>query len=373
MTKALQACQIRLVCNAAGDLLPSLAFKLRVTIKCVILTSYGITDPPLGYRLDHQGTCGIRTGPDLTILDWSGTVASCGTLGRVCVRGAAVFAGYLKADNTYDWTCFNEDGWFDTGDLGFLNEDDYLFITGRSKEVVYDILQKVVALALVTAINVPRVDLKTLHDTLKSSPSAGQMVGINNVHGRPFKKEQKSSSHPARHREATCPSHDTAISAPIDGVVSPADLEMPSAELRTLLPAEIDVFWYKRLKDGAPEPFLCHGYVNIDNTPDFVDDLRYKLGFEVHNYLIPRGLGIPSEAKVTKIFYDILLCSPIHVPRDVSFFDLGRVSLRAGRLMSKLRVEFGIHIPVNTIFNEETAMSLATHIKSLSKSKDDKS
>lgn len=42
--EALQRSRLRLVCNAAGGLLPSLAFQLRDTFNCVVLPSYGMTE-----------------------------------------------------------------------------------------------------------------------------------------------------------------------------------------------------------------------------------------------------------------------------------------------------------------------------------------
>jgi len=67
--------EIRLVCNAAGSLLPTLAERIKNTFHCTVLPSYGMTEcmpistPPLSYALDRPGTSGIITGPELKIMD----------------------------------------------------------------------------------------------------------------------------------------------------------------------------------------------------------------------------------------------------------------------------------------------------------------
>jgi len=55
--------------------------------------------------------------------------------GELLVRGPSVFAGYWqKPEATAD--CFNKEGWFNTGDIGHFDEDGFLFITDRKKELL---------------------------------------------------------------------------------------------------------------------------------------------------------------------------------------------------------------------------------------------
>ena len=61
-----------------------------------------------------------------------------GVIGRVCVRGPLVCRGYLRDDDddVKRDAFWAGDGWFDTGDLGRLDRDGTLCLTGRSKEVI---------------------------------------------------------------------------------------------------------------------------------------------------------------------------------------------------------------------------------------------
>ncbi|KAJ3225205.1 hypothetical protein HDU78_010737 [Chytriomyces hyalinus] len=55
--------------------------------------------------------------------------------GRIMVRGGPLFNGYEDNEEA-NLQAFTKDGYFDTGDMGYLDEEGYLFITGRSKEVI---------------------------------------------------------------------------------------------------------------------------------------------------------------------------------------------------------------------------------------------
>ncbi len=65
-----------------------------------------------------------------------------GEIGKVLVRGPQLFAGYLnEAHNLSAWVEPAEDDenrekWFDTGDLGRLDEDGYIWLTGRAKDLI---------------------------------------------------------------------------------------------------------------------------------------------------------------------------------------------------------------------------------------------
>lgn len=80
------------------------------------------------------GTCGYeRTGMQVSIQDDRGQELPPGQQGEICVCGVAVFAGYY--DNPEANAKAFRDGWFRTGDLGHLDAEGFLFITGRASDM----------------------------------------------------------------------------------------------------------------------------------------------------------------------------------------------------------------------------------------------
>ena len=80
------------------------------------------------------GTCGTeRTGIEVSIQDEDGNLLSPGETGEVCVIGPAVCAGYLEDDAANAKSFRN--GWFRTGDIGHMDEQRFLYLTGRASDM----------------------------------------------------------------------------------------------------------------------------------------------------------------------------------------------------------------------------------------------
>jgi fatty-acyl-CoA synthase len=95
--------------------------------------------PPAHHHLEDTpqarlGTCGYeRTGMQVSIQDDAGVELPAGMQGEICVAGPAVFAGYH--DNPEANEKAFRDGWFRTGDLGHMDENGYVYITGRASDM----------------------------------------------------------------------------------------------------------------------------------------------------------------------------------------------------------------------------------------------
>ena len=80
------------------------------------------------------GTCGFeRTGMQVQIQDDEGRELKPFETGEICVIGPAVFAGYY--DNPQANAKAFRDGWFRTGDLGHMDEEGFVYITGRASDM----------------------------------------------------------------------------------------------------------------------------------------------------------------------------------------------------------------------------------------------
>jgi len=87
--------------------------------------------------LAKPGSTGRPSKPmvDLRILDDQGNELPQGQVGEVCIRSVANFRGYWKNDEATK-AAFTDNGFFRTGDLGYLDADDYLFIVDRKKDII---------------------------------------------------------------------------------------------------------------------------------------------------------------------------------------------------------------------------------------------
>ena len=127
-------------CSAPLNMLTARAMERR--FGAPVLSAYGMTETthqatgePLPQRapLKH-GSVGPATGVELRVVDHNGHTCPPGTVAEVWVHGPTVARGYLAnpAETAHSFA----DGWFRTGDLGSLDEEGYLFLSGRIKNII---------------------------------------------------------------------------------------------------------------------------------------------------------------------------------------------------------------------------------------------
>ncbi|SDK86630.1 AMP-binding protein [Nonomuraea jiangxiensis] len=133
---------LRFIRSCSASLAPTVQRRLEERFGAPVISAYGMTEtahqattnPLPGDGVAKAGSVGLPTGLQVRILTAAGHPAPTGETGEVCVRGPAVTDGYL--DDPHDTAAAFTGGWFHTGDLGYLDPDGYLFLSGRIKELI---------------------------------------------------------------------------------------------------------------------------------------------------------------------------------------------------------------------------------------------
>jgi acyl-CoA synthetase (AMP-forming)/AMP-acid ligase II len=133
--------KMRFIRSSSASLPPTVMAELEKTFGAPVIEAYGMTEashqmatnplPPAGRK---PGSVGMGAGVKVAIMDDDGNILANGATGEVVIQGGNVTAGY-ENNPTANETSFT-DGWFRTGDQGHLDENGYLFLTGRIKEII---------------------------------------------------------------------------------------------------------------------------------------------------------------------------------------------------------------------------------------------
>jgi acyl carrier protein len=141
-----QRSSLRLVRSASTSLPPTVLSGVEALFGAPVIDTYGMTEAatqiaanPLQRR--KPGSVGQPAGAEIAILDSEGRQLPSGKRGEIALRGPTITRGYDN-DAAATVSAFR-DGWFRTGDLGYLDAEGYLFIVGRIKEVIHKGGQKV--------------------------------------------------------------------------------------------------------------------------------------------------------------------------------------------------------------------------------------
>ena len=133
--------QLRFIRSSSAPLPPAVMQNLEQAFSAPVIESYGMTEAahqmasnPLPPAVRKPGKVGLAAGPEIAIMDAESRLLPAGAAGEVVIRGSNVTAGYENNPDA-NATAFTS-GWFRTGDEGVLDEDGYLTITGRLKEMI---------------------------------------------------------------------------------------------------------------------------------------------------------------------------------------------------------------------------------------------
>jgi acyl-CoA synthetase (AMP-forming)/AMP-acid ligase II len=132
---------LRFIRSCSAALSPEHMTQMETVFGVPVLEAYGMTEAshqmasnPLPPHSRKPGSVGIATGIDVGIMDLEGNLQPAGAPGEVVIRGASVVKGYENNPEA-NATSFTN-GWFRTGDQGVIDEEGYLRLIGRLKEMI---------------------------------------------------------------------------------------------------------------------------------------------------------------------------------------------------------------------------------------------
>ena len=311
---------LRLVRSVSAALPAGVLADVERALGVPVIEIYGMTETsgliasnPLDAR--KVGSVGVASGPEVAIWDGARLVYEPGRAGEVVVRGASVMAGYQGLAAAEHWT---PDGWLRTGDLGYLDADGYLFLTGRIKELINrggekvaprevdDALREHPAVAAVATFALP-------HEALGEDVA----VAVVRAPGAALEREELIAFAAERLAYFKVPRTVLFLEALPRG---------PGGKLaRAALAQELE-----RAERPPSRP-----------SPAAPSDERDAPG--------AGGLGSPLARLLAALWSQVL---GVEVARaDADFFDLGGDSLKAASLVNELEARFGATIYVSAVFD----------------------
>jgi len=139
--EVIRANPFRFIRSSSASLPPVIMERMEEVFGAPVLESYGMTEAthqmtsnPLPPKPHKAGTVGFGHGVEVAIMDEEGNLLPEGDIGEVVIKGRNVVDGYENNPEANAKAYTN--GWFRTGDQGRIDQDGFLALTGRLKELI---------------------------------------------------------------------------------------------------------------------------------------------------------------------------------------------------------------------------------------------
>jgi amino acid adenylation domain-containing protein len=320
-----QRSSLRLIRSASSSLPLAVLSGLEDLFGVPVIDTYGMTEAatqiaanPLGRR--KPGSVGQPAGPDVAVMDVNGRRVPTGKRGEIVLRGPTITRGY---DNNAAATASAfRDGWFRTGDIGYLDREGYLFIVGRSKDVINRGGQEVAP--------------AEVEETLLRHPDVVDAVAFSIPHRR--------------------------LGADVAAaVVLRPDARVSEHKLRAFTRERLAGFKVPSLIRIVPEiPRGPGGKIKRSGIADALSVTLPIAQVERGGKAAPPRSEL--ERQLAETWGGLLEVDQIDVDQDV--FALGADSLTVTQMLSRLRTSFGIKLSFKDIFDAPTVTALANLLQS---------
>jgi amino acid adenylation domain-containing protein len=310
---------LRVIRSASSSLAPAILNGLEAMFGVPVLETYGMTEAASQiaanpFELRKIGSVGRAAGPEIAIMDETGRALASGEHGEIVLRGANMSRGYYN-DEAGTQAAFR-DGWFRTGDLGYLDADGYLFIVGRIKDVINRGGQKISPLEV--------------EEVLLCHPAVLE-AGVFAVPHQKLGENVAAVVVLRQNSEATS-----------DGLRQFARKRLAAYKVPSLIRSVVT------LPKGASGKVKRNALAELIAAVDESDEEQ-----------LPRSA---LETQLAEIWAGLLELPRVGIDQDV--FALGADSLAATQMRSRLRERFNVDFSFEDIFDCATVSALAARIES---------
>ena len=318
---------LRFIRSASAPLPQRVLAELERVFKAPVIETYGMTETaaqitsnPLPPAPRRPGSVGVAAGPEVAIMSPEGGLLPAEAIGEVVVRGPTVFQGY-ENNPTANRSAFT-DGWFRTGDQGFLDAHGYLFITGRLREIINRGGEKIAP--------------QEVDDVLLGHPAVAQAVTFAVPHAR---LGEDLAAAVVLHRHAGATEHDLRLFAAArlaafkvpQRIYLVADLpKSPTGKLPRLgLAAKL----------GLTVPGQAQSTMQSEGT----------------------AAGTQLEELLAGLYAQVLNLA--YVGNHDDFFQLGGDSILATQLVARIRATLHVELSLRSFFETSTVARMAQSIE----------
>lgn len=311
---------LRFIRSSSASLPPQVMAELESIFKAPVIEAYGMTEAshqmasnPLPPHPHKPGSVGPAAGPEVAIMDENGKLLRAGEKGEIVICGPNVMHGY-ENNPSANQSAFCQ-GWFRTGDQGFFDEDGYLFITGRLKEMINRGGEKVT----------PR----EVDEVFMDHPAVAQAVTFAVPH-------------------ATL-GEDVATAVVLKEGATSSEKELRRFALSRLAAHKVpsQVIFLEQIPKGPTGKLQRIG-------------LHERLSAYLKSeYELPQD---DVQELLVSLWSDVLGVN--HVGINDNFFSIGGDSLKATQVIARIRDSLKIELPLGTIFREPTVAELALVVES---------
>jgi len=321
--KASQA-KLRFMRSSSSSLPPSVGEGLEKAFGAPMLEAYGMTEAthqmssnPMPPRPHKFGSVGLPTGVTrIRIVDEQGKPLPANTLGEIAIFGENVTAGY--ENNPQANAAAFVDGWLRTGDRGTLDDDGYLFIQGRLKELINRGGEK--------------ISPREVDEALLAHSAVAQAVAF-------------AIPHPTLGEDVAA-----AVVLRGGGEVSARELRQFAATRLADFKIPRQIVFLKEIPKGATGKVQRIGLAE-----------KLKAEIEAQNTSSEDRPLSALEAQVASIWQEVLEIPKIGSQDD--FLALGGDSIRAFQILTRLNERYKLSLTIRDLFDTPTVADLAALIE----------